>query len=158
MDVKKWGPCYWYTLHTMAFEFPKEPSEEQKKFALNFISKLYLLLPCSKCSKHYKKMIEDHPPSIDTFASNETFSKYMVFLHNEVNKRLQKKVITYEDAYTLYKEKKVCQKCSPIKNPTCNGPTRKKMYWISLGVVSLTGIIVLFTMFQLLKSSSFFGD
>ena len=37
-----WGPSLWHFLHTMSFNYPNEPTPEQKKSYMNFIYQLKL--------------------------------------------------------------------------------------------------------------------
>ena len=43
-----WGPSLWHFLHTMSFNYPVEPSPEQKKQYREFILSLENILPCKK--------------------------------------------------------------------------------------------------------------
>ena len=44
-----WGPSIWHFLHTMSFNYPIEPTKEQKEYYYNFYSNLINILPCRYC-------------------------------------------------------------------------------------------------------------
>ena len=49
-------------LHSIAAYYPENPTEEDKKYAREFISSFAHLYPCKVCAKHLKKMLEKNPP------------------------------------------------------------------------------------------------
>ena len=44
-----WGPMLWSYLHTMSFNYPNEPTAENKKHYRDFIINLQYTLPCKYC-------------------------------------------------------------------------------------------------------------
>ena len=50
-----WGPTMWIYLHTMSFNYPVNPSANDKKHYRNFILNLENTLPCGKCRKNLHK-------------------------------------------------------------------------------------------------------
>ena len=46
MVVSIWGPAMWHYLHTMSFNYPINPSAENKKYYKDFIYNLRHVLPC----------------------------------------------------------------------------------------------------------------
>ena len=49
MMTSVWGPPMWHVLHTISFNYPIKPTNEQKKFYYNFYSNLKNILPCKYC-------------------------------------------------------------------------------------------------------------
>ena len=45
MMTSIWGPPMWHILHTISFNYPVEPTEEQKIYYYNFYSNLKNILP-----------------------------------------------------------------------------------------------------------------
>jgi hypothetical protein len=41
-----WGPSMWHFLHTMSFNYPVEPTPDQKRHYMDFILNLRNILPC----------------------------------------------------------------------------------------------------------------
>jgi len=87
----------------MSFNYPAEPTKEQKIRYRNFMLSLIHVLPCKYCRinliKNYKKL----PLKMEDMKSRYTFSKYVYKLHEHINKMLNKKSgLTYEDVRERY--------------------------------------------------------
>ena len=54
MLTKIWGPSLWHFLHVMSFNYPVNPSKEDKENYRNFLCNLRHVLPCGKCRKNLK--------------------------------------------------------------------------------------------------------
>lgn len=96
-DVKN-GPSYyramlgkatWRLLHTMAANYPHEPSSLHQVRTLEFLILLSQLYPCEMCSAHFQELLTVHPPAL---SSREEFSAWMCFFHNTVNEKLGKPI------------------------------------------------------------------
>jgi hypothetical protein len=98
-----WGPGMWHFLHTMSFNYPVEPTQEQKIYYRNFIINLKNVLPCKYCRINLTKNLKQHPLKINDMKNRETFSKYVYSLHELVNKMLGKKSgLSYDDVRERY--------------------------------------------------------
>jgi hypothetical protein len=103
MLTKVWGPSLWHCLHTISFNYPVKPTNNQKKEYMNFILNLKYVLPCGKCRKNLVKNFEKLPLTNDDMKSRETFSKYIYNLHEIINKMLNKKSnLTYNQVRERY--------------------------------------------------------
>ena len=103
MLTSVWGPALWHYLHTMSFNYPVSPSQEDKHHYQDFVLSLQYVLPCGKCRKNLKKTLRSHPLTMDNMESRSTFSKYIYDLHEFVNKMLKKKSgISYEEVRERY--------------------------------------------------------
>ena len=49
-----WGPSMWHYLHTMSFNYPNNPTKDEKKQYKNFILQLQYVLPCKYCRVNLK--------------------------------------------------------------------------------------------------------
>ena len=76
-----WGPSMWHFLHTMSFNYPINPSEEDKKNYKNFMLNLVNILPCKYCRINLKKNYKVHPLKNCHFKNRENFSRYIYKLH-----------------------------------------------------------------------------
>jgi len=85
-----WGPSMWHFLHTTSFNYPVDPSCEQKHQYRNFVLSLRNVLPCGKCRKNLCKNLAKLPLTMEHMKSRATFSKYMYDLHELVNRMLHK--------------------------------------------------------------------
>ena len=54
MLTSVWGPSLWHTLHTISFNYPVEPTKQQKQHYKLFFSNLEWILPCGYCRKNFK--------------------------------------------------------------------------------------------------------
>jgi len=98
-----WGPSLWHVLHTMSFNYPTQPSKDDKIHYRDFILNLKYTLPCGKCRENLKKNIKELPLQMKNMDSRETFSKYVYDLHELVNKMLGKKSgLSFEEIKDRY--------------------------------------------------------
>lgn len=98
-----WGPPLWHVLHTMSFNYPVEPTKDQKSQYRNFVLNLKYTLPCGKCRENFKKNLKDLPLLMKHMESRESFSKYVYDLHELINKMLGKKSgLSYEEVKDRY--------------------------------------------------------
>ena len=101
--VNVWGPLMWTYLHIMSFNYPINPSEEDKKHYRDFIINLQYVLPCKYCRINLTNNFKTKPLEMDNMANRETFSKYVYELHESVNKMLNKKSnLSYNDVRERY--------------------------------------------------------
>ena len=103
MNTNIWGPSSWRLIHSVAFTYPKRPSLIDKQRYKNFFESLAFTLPCVVCQFHYQKELLQF--DLDRgLRSREHLSRWAFNLHNSVNKRLGKKVMTYEEVRKLYSD------------------------------------------------------
>ena len=121
-----WGPPMWHFLHTMSFNYPVQPSQQQKKQYLNFVYSLQNVLPCGKCRENLKLNMKELPLTMHHMESRETFSKYIYTLHEHINKMLNKNSgLSYCDVRERYEHFRArCVTSSPIQS-TIKKNTRK---------------------------------
>ena len=122
-----WGPGMWHYMHTMSFNYPVNPTNEDKHNYMKFILNLKNVLPCGKCRKNLRKNLKRLPLTISQMQSRETFSKYIYNLHELINTMLGKKSgLSYDDVRERYEHFRArCAQPIPdmLKKSTCN--TRK---------------------------------
>jgi hypothetical protein len=98
-----WGPGMWHFLHTMSFNYPVEPTCDDKEHYRDFILSLQYVLPCGKCRKNLKKNFKKLPLQWKDMDSRKTFSTYVYKLHELVNTMLHKKSnLSYEEIRERY--------------------------------------------------------
>lgn len=103
MLTSVWGPPMWHFLHTMSFNYPVNPTVEDKKHYSNFIYDLRYVLPCKYCRINLTSNLKANPLLDCHLKSRETFSKFIYRLHEIVNKRLGKKSgLSYCDVRERY--------------------------------------------------------
>jgi hypothetical protein len=121
-----WGPVLWFYLHIMSFNYPNNPTQEQKKHYKDFIYNLRFVLPCKYCRINLINNLKEHPITNDDLKNRDTFSHYIYNLHNTINKMLNKKIkISYEEVRDKYEHFRA--RCNDTDNTNKN-----KMKKISL--------------------------
>jgi hypothetical protein len=98
-----WGPSMWHYLHTMSFNYPVNPSCDQKRHYRDFVLSLQHVLPCGKCRKNLCKNFKKLPLKWKNMDSRASFSLYIYKLHEIVNKMLKKTSnLSYGDVKERY--------------------------------------------------------
>ena len=106
MDPNFWGPHGWIFLHTITMNYPNNPTNDDKQIYSNFFKSLQYILPCKKCADNYSKNLNDFPieNSLDT---KDDLIKWLIDIHNEVNKELGKPILTYDQVLDKYDTGKI---------------------------------------------------
>ena len=128
MMTKIWGPAMWHYLHTMSFNYPVEPTPENKKNYRNFVLNLRNVLPCKYCRMNLTNNLKKKPLQMCHMASRETFSRYIYELHETINRMLNKKShLTYCDVRDRYENfRSRCTEEKPKVFTLKKTTTRKK--------------------------------
>jgi hypothetical protein len=101
LDPKVWGPHYWFFLHTLAMTYPHHPNTVTKKKYYEFIQNLPLFLPVEEISGEFSKLIDKYPvsPYLD---NRDSFVRWMHFIHNKINEKLEKPQISLNEFFVKY--------------------------------------------------------
>ncbi len=91
MLTSVWGPSLWHYLHTMSFNYPVNPSKEDKKHYKEFIMSLKYVLPCKYCRINLRSNLKAIPLDAKALKNRTNFSRWMYCLHEHINKMLKKK-------------------------------------------------------------------
>lgn len=98
-----WGPTQWHMLHTISFNYPVNPTLEQKHRYRDYVLSLQHVLPCGACRKNLTMNFKHLPLKMSHMKSRETFSRYIYNLHELVNRMLKKKSnLSYCDVRERY--------------------------------------------------------
>jgi hypothetical protein len=103
LDPTIWGPHYWFFLHTIALTYPIRPNEVSKKKHYELIQNLPLFIPVESIAGEFSKLLEQYPilPYLD---SRDAFVRWIHFIHNKINEKLEKPKISMNDFYIRYYE------------------------------------------------------
>jgi hypothetical protein len=97
------GPPMWHYLHTMSFNYPVNPTLEQKRHYRNFVLNLKNVLPCKYCRQNLKANFRKLPLTMTEMKSRDSFSRYIYELHELVNRMLNKQSgLSYCDVRERY--------------------------------------------------------
>jgi hypothetical protein len=103
MMTSVWGPPMWHVLHTISFNYPIKPTNEQKIFYYNFYSNLKNILPCKYCRDNLANNMTNLPLTMEVFKNRSSLSKYVYQLHELINTMLGKSSgLSYEDVRDRY--------------------------------------------------------
>jgi hypothetical protein len=101
MESSIWGPSAWMFLHSVTFTYPVHPSEKDKRRYKDFFEQLCYVLPCKDCCLHYQKELTNTGLE-QAIASRDSLTRWLVDVHNNVNERLGKRVVTYKSVKKQY--------------------------------------------------------
>ena len=102
MKNSQWGPSAWLFLHSVSFQYPEDPTDQDKNNYKIFFESLQNILPCPNCREHYQKNIQENPMNLE---SRESLIKWVIELHNIVNQKNSKKEYSYDEVKDLYESK-----------------------------------------------------
>ena len=88
----------WKELHERAYNFK---GKDDKIFLLEFSKKIPTFTKGCRCREFWLIYVRNHPP---VFGENREYFNWTVNLHNEVNKKLGKSIISLEEAKKLYQK------------------------------------------------------
>lgn len=123
-----WGPAAWHFIHAMSFNYPVNPTLENKKHYKDFIYNLRNILPCKYCRINLANNFKKKPLLMCHMKNRSTFSKYIYELHELVNKMLGKKSnLSYCDVRDRYEHfRSRCTEEKPKIFTFKRSETRKK--------------------------------
>lgn len=100
MQKSVWGPITWKLLHTMVIQINDKINIVQLNELKHIILRILHNLPCPYCTSHALAYIQT-----SNYKNISTISDLRMFVfqfHNNVNKRLNKPLLTYEEHLQLY--------------------------------------------------------
>jgi hypothetical protein len=101
MNQNIWGPHLWFSLHTISFNYPLNPSDSDKENCKNFFKTLQYVIPCSVCKKNYIRHLKELP--IEKYVENRKALVYWTIdMHNLVNGEIGKKILSYDNVIKKY--------------------------------------------------------
>ena len=91
----------WKLLHERSFKYLDNPSNDVQEKVFKFYNNDVRSIPCYVCKKHYTEFISKNNLK-DACESKDKLCKFLIDLHNDVNKDTKKPIMSYEDIYKLY--------------------------------------------------------
>ena len=110
-----WGPHGWKFMHYVSLGYPQEPTENDKRNYKEFYSNLKNVLPCKTCAMNYERNLTELPID-NALQSRDSLVKWVIDIHNKVNKETNKRELGYDEAIQLYltEEQPVLEYCFKI--------------------------------------------
>ena len=103
LDPEIWGPHFWFFINTLALNYPNNPNDVTIKKYYEFIQNLPLFIPVEAMGNEFSKLLEQYP-IITYLDSRDSFIRWMHFIHNKINEKLEKPKISINDFYVKYYE------------------------------------------------------
>lgn len=99
-----WGPQYWFFIHCAAMSYPNHPNSVTKKKFYDFFQNLPLFIPVEEMAAKFTRLLDEFPvqPYLD---NRESLIKWTWYIHNKVNKDLEKPQISLDEFYKTFYEK-----------------------------------------------------
>lgn len=104
LDPEIWGPHFWFFINTLALNYPNNPNDVTKKKYYEFIQNLPLFIPVEEIANDFDKLLKLYPVS-SYLDSKKSFVKWVHFIHNKINEKLEKPKISLNDFYNNYYNK-----------------------------------------------------
>ena len=103
MQTAIFGPLFWSAIHMVSFNYPVNPTCEQKEAYRNWLISTGKVLPCRYCRDNFITNYENASCGGDDYASRDSFSRFCFRLHQEVNRMLKKDShVTFEEVRDIY--------------------------------------------------------
>lgn len=103
-DPKVWGPSYWFFLDNLAFNYSSHPNDIIKKKYYDFIQNLPLFIPHYKISNEFQELLNLYPVK-SYLDDKKSLIKWVNFIHNKINIKLEKPQMSIENYYINYYKK-----------------------------------------------------
>lgn len=103
MQTSIFGPSIWFNLHLISFNYPINPTEDDKNYYTTFLMSFKHVLPCVYCRNNFENNLKRAKFNSGVMANRDTFSRFIYRLHNCVNEMLGKNIrISYEEVRDRY--------------------------------------------------------
>lgn len=130
-----WGPHGWKFLHYITLGYPNMPRDDDIEKYRNFINYFKEVIPCSICKNHFIEHLEIHQLTDEVLSSRINFVNWGIDMHNEVNKKNNKKVLSYDEGYN-----EILRNCT---GEQCNNPDIEHFTSSNINYYLISIIIIL---------------
>ena len=105
-----WLPKLKFTLQTIALNYPERPNEVTVRKYYNLIQNLPVFFPDEPIGKYMEKLLDEFPVT-PYLSSKKSFMKWIHFLFNKINKKLELNTESFyeslEEYYKHYRPKEI---------------------------------------------------
>jgi hypothetical protein len=111
MQSNKWGKHGWEFLHSVSFNYPIKPLQEDRETYRFFFESVKKILPCKICRDSFTFFYDNIP--IDEYLDDRNGVVYWLYImHNIVNLKLSNKLESFKDILLKYENQRA--KCGNI--------------------------------------------
>jgi FAD-linked sulfhydryl oxidase len=82
-------------LHCIVMTYPARPSAKKQQEMVDFLKSFGRVLPCKICRKNFDQYLQKNPIRAETRIK---LRDWVIDLHNAINKRLGKRVLSHTEA------------------------------------------------------------
>ena len=156
MNQNIWGPQMWFTLHSITFNYPLKPTEQDKNNYKYFFTYMQYVIPCTICQKNYIRHLKESPVEYN-LNSREKLVKWLIDLHNMVNGETGKKLLSYNNVIKKYEQAYQVKDLLNIDNQEKNAINKEVINTESIKIankflIKIIGIVlILFLIFYIMK-------
>jgi hypothetical protein len=93
------GRPFWDVLHIAAHNY--DPATQREAVKHLFAAYQTGIIPCEMCTGHFNSMLAKYPLE-PNLSSKRALATYVNMLHNEVNKRIGKPLVSLEASERMY--------------------------------------------------------
>lgn len=126
-----WGRDMWNSIHRIAYDYPDNPTEEDKEHYRQYYLSLQYVLPCAKCRLNYRKHLAEVPLTDEVLANRHNLLEWTINIHNRVNQSLGKPILSYKEAM-----EKIVDLCQPHKS--------NRMLYLLLVVLAVIMLVLIY--------------
>lgn len=114
VDLKETlGFSTWLLLHTTFENYPQDPRAEDKETMRLFLDNFSKLYPCERCLDHLQEYVSKYPPDL---TNRNSLTRWGWTLHNNVNARINKPLMSWEDYEKHMSSSRECDQCKVTKS------------------------------------------
>ncbi len=129
-----WGKDMWNSMERIAYDYPENPTEDDKNNYRDFFLILQYVLPCGGCRTNYQKHLIDLPLTDKVMSSRINLLDWIINMHNTVNISLGKPILDHDEAM---------EKINNLAKP------QKKSNWFYILLLIVVIIIIIFLIYYL---------
>lgn len=144
-----WGPSAWKFMHYITLSYPDYPSSDDKINIRNFFTSVQYLLPCEKCRFHFSNYIKQYPLDDNVMRSRYNLSNWLLTIHNNVNKSLNKSTMTYDEMIKLYLPDNIKEKFTTESSNSETGNIQTSIINIDTALFTTIFIVILILILML---------
>lgn len=129
MQSNKWGNHAWEFYHTVTFNYPENPMQEDKDNYKTCFENLTKILPCSICRNSFTLFYKNLPIN-DYLDDRNGVTYWFYIIHNLVNLKLDNKLMHFKDVILKYENNRArCGNIDMKKNKDKLLECQKPIEW-----------------------------